>query len=692
MKLGIYKNRKFTLVEVLVTCAVTGIILAALMPFMIFALTTQDRMRKQADMDQAAWIAREWIKHDTRATARDDILMWPAGTNNALAISFPVLRRDQEETSTPLDSDENIEWNQTIIYHLHYNSDAEQIELRRTVFNPRDNSLSKAQREKQLEDTFLSGNGSSTYNGENAYTATHLYNLKNFRIASELSELDCYNATRSRTHHSMGTWVLGPGYHDFKFTCTGKNSDATGFNLGLDTLDVSATNTVYDVESLLPADNSTGAVPELESMDNYTGWQNNAQFLFPATGSDDSVTLRIHNDMWLESSFNFEGADLAQSKATFDSDIGENVCQLDGNSTAWEAEVQTLGGSVDSSSDDHTNATVRTIIAGEDPVIGGHIAEGGRLGQLRFRAAPGSALTIESAYIMERDNGYNGDDSTKVKLSFSEDAESSDVDVFNDGDSIELQNGATITSEKFDLAIDKEKDYLVSFHISDDGNEAAPAIWEDSTGSTHSHKITGDENDVSDIADWDSLTDTSVSSHPVAVAAESLYVTYPESGVYTSRIIDTKLADPEYSRVTWQAQTPSDTGIEMLVRAGDEEDLSDAVDWDSALSFDDPEASNSLSAMTTGRYVQWRAILYSNDSYTVTPKLRYVNVLWPGRKRGIDVGLAVEEAPDMGILKLAIDDKGPSPATLRMSFTTAREIHGGEIRKSFAIDAKPRNN
>ena len=691
LKLELFK-RRFTLIEVLIASAVIGIVLAALAPFMVFAVTSMNRSRKQADLDYKAWQARQWIKQDIRATSRSQILMYPTTDTAAECVSFPVIRRPDSDTSIPITGTDTIDWNKTILYHIYDNDATGKRELRRTVFSPRDNTLSTSERQQQMVDTLQDGDGSSTYNSSDASTQTFLDNVKDFRIASGLSEIDCYSRERHNESYSMGTWILDPGYHDMKIECTGKNNDSAGHNLGLDSMTVSASGTPYELESLLSALSSSGATPVHESMQQYTGWGNNAQVLFPAVDDGNSLTFKIHNDMWLESTFNYENAELEKTELTFNTTAGENICQLLGNDITWEASIQTLGANSSSPDNDYGNATVRTVIGGADSIIGGNIDFAGRKGKITFRPSPaGGTLEIEEAYIMKRTSVYNGDAATVEQLYFNDTKETSNITVFNNGKSLRLSNGATATSELFDLAIKQDEDYLLSLHISDDTGEAEPAVWEDSSGTTHGYMIEDDDDDVAGVGDWGSVAASDIDSIPKLVAGASLFVTYPEEGTYTSRILDTRMEDPQFSSVTWDAVTTADCSVTIKVRAGDNADLSGAPTWDNALTFSDPDASNSLSSLPEGRYVQWRAVLQASDPYSETAKLRNVNILWPGRRRGVDVGLAVEKASDMGKLKLTVDGEEPSPAALRMSFTTARKVGDGELRKSFAVDATPRN-
>lgn len=694
--------KRYTLAELLIAVTALMVMMAALMPLFTFVIRTVAKTRALEDLETQAMITQEWIKHDLRRTSRSQILMWPSYSyqveedditysGNSICISFPTLNRADNDASLPLNDDGEIDWNQTIIYHVSYNSETGTHELRRTLFEPRDNTFSSTERYLQLIYTWWYGTGAQCgYNSANASTQVLANDVNNYLITSGIADVDAYHASQDRQLYPIGTWVIDPGYHIFRFQSEGKNDSSSGYNIGLDEIRVSATGAPYDLECLLPAHSYNGLEPVASSMYNYSGWRNNAQMLFPATSSSSYVNFEIHNDMWLESTFNYADAIPENVEVTFDHGLGENVCQMSGNDIAWEATLQTIGATVDAPGQDYENSTFRTIIGGADPGIGGNIAYSGANGQVTFRAAPGSGnLHIESAYIMTRDSGCNGS-GTPVQLTFGT-ATGSPGAV-----SVTIPQGTAVTSDLFDLPISPDNDYLVSFHLGEDPTTEVgrPAAWHDSaTSETHTYHIphaAGDTANESGTADWSSYS-ASVAEINSVLAVECLFVTYPATATYTSRIMDTRMDNPQHSVVRWRETLPTGTDISIKVRSGDSADMSDALAWTSAPVFNDPDGTNSLSTIIGGRYIQWQASLTTASPYSTTPKLRDVRILWPGQRRGVDVAVAMERDSDMGKFSLRVDGRTPAPAALNMSFTIGRETFAGDFDKQFSVDASPRN-
>ncbi len=685
---------KFTVMELLVASTVLIVILAALMPLAMFVATGYLKVRTMSDLNAQALIAQERIKQDLTGTARSEIIMYPSGATSAKATSFPVLRRDPSSTSAPLDANGNIQWNQTVIYHMYYNSATQRNELRRTVFNPRDNTLTALQRLYQLVYTWLYGEGRyGIYNTQNATTETLLDNVLSYRISSGRAEVDGYSSTHVREVNPLGTWVLYTGYQYFLFRVTGKNSSSSGYKMGLDNITVSATGDSYDLEYFLPPHATYGPTAVSENMSAFSGWTNNAQLYFPATGAGQYVYFRIHNDMWLETMFNHETAVMENTELTFDPAIGENICQMIGNRNNWLATVQSLGAPPTPDTFSYTNGTVRVALKSQDTTLGHTIAFPGARGRVTFTADPSSAkkLTIVKAYIMERDSGYNGVPGTEHQLFFADAAAGTDpgISVYNSNQSVKIIGQSKVTSDLFDLAIDPNKEYLVSYYIGATAGEGAPTVWEDATGSVHSYYV--GSGDYSGTADWSGLASGSVTDLAKIVGVESVYCTYPETATYTSRIQDTRLANPAFMSANWRETHSATCSMKLRVRAGDLPDLADAPAWSSALEFTDPAGTNSLTGLPTGRYIQWQAVFNTIAPNTQTAKLRDVSVLWPGERRGVDVTVALEKNADMGMFELYVNGYPPSPAALNMAFVLRQDVRGQPFERQLVVEAAPRN-
>lgn len=684
---------RFTLTELVVSSSILVITLTALAPLSLFVVTSYMRERVRNDLDAQSSVTTEWIKKDIASTSRGSIMMWPESSTGAVCLSFPVLRRGDGADDLPLDADGEIEWSQTIIYHMWTNSTTGKTELRRTVFNPRDNSLNATQRLYQLVYTWFFGDGKyGLYNTANANTQTLLKDVSSYRITSSPAQFDTYSPTHGREVVSMGTWTLPSGYQTFRFIIEGKNEASSGYNLGLDMLSLSATGKGTEAEYFVPPHDSSGASAVRQSMSEYPGWSNKSQLYFPASGPGAYFTLRLHNDMWLESTFASDTAVLDRTEVTFDHALGENICQMIGNRLSWEAAVQTFGGDRQPSPDGHENSTVRVIVNDSNPERGRVLAHRGRRGSVTFSASDlTKRLGIRRAYIMERANGYNGDPSTVRQLTFNDAAGLPGVTVHDGGQSIRIDGGHTAPSDHFDLPIHPDKTYIVSYQIGTTAGHGSPTIWPDTGSLVHSYEIRDDAANHSAIADWSGVPPEDITPHAAVLGVQSIWVTYPETATYTSEILDTRLANPAYMNINWTESTTASNSIKLRVRSGSQPDLSDASPWGLAPVFTDAGGTNSLSSLPRGRYLQWKAVLETTAPYTETAKLTNVLILWPGVRRGVDVGVAVQKKSDAAIFSLRVNGQDPSPAALNMRFTLAQSLLGTRYEKAFAVQGTPRN-
>ncbi len=690
----------FTLVEILIASAVLAVIVATLAPLAITIYRNYIVSQTQAEMESQILTAQEWIKRDLQSSARSEFLLWPQYQTTMLeAISLPVLRRPAGSASTPpVDGQGDIQWTHTVVYHL-FDTGAGHHQLRRTVFEPRDSSLTQSQRLQQLEDVYSDGDGDTTFNGQNASTQILLDHVRQYSMRSEQGEVDAYADGYHRIqYHSLGTWILDPGYNTYKFEVVGANPQASGRAIGIDQILVSAIGLATDAECLLPTYASVGAIAESQSMADYSGWSNNAELYFPSSQDGNYVTVRIHNDSWVESTFLDDEARLVNAEVTYCPNLGENVCRLIGMVPSWSAPVQSLNNFHHNDETDYNRHNIRVVVSGRETTLGENLAYSGQRAQVKFKAADSGSrsLYIRGAYIMERASGYNGVPGTVRQLNFTS---QTGVWTGNSGQDAFVYPGHSATSDFVELPIEPDKDYLVSYYVQTSADNDRAAAWQDadSRTNTYAYQARDDEGNaqafnIAGEANWDDhfLPHGNLLELDRIVGVEEIVVSYPESGLYTSKIVDTRLNNPDYLRLNWRHAGSANTDIRMLVRAGDQPDLSDAVAWDSALAFTSPGGVNSLAGLG-GRYVQWRAELFSEEPHMQTPNLRDVSLLWQGERRAVDVGVAVGRGPNRGIFSLQVNNEEPQPAQLLMDFTLGREIQNRLYTRDLAVGISPRN-
>jgi type II secretory pathway pseudopilin PulG len=713
-------KRAFTLLELLITSGILVLILSTLVPLSMSIYRDYIIGQALSQFEIESSTTREWLKRDLACTSANEFQLYPENeSTHLLAVGFPILSRDGSTSSLPMDADGNIEWTHTVVYHLFTTDDGE-IELRRTAFTPR-MDLTTTERQTQLEEVQLYGNGDSTYNAINATTQILLSDIIEHNITSGTGEIDTYGPSRENQLFSFGTWVISPGYHTYKFEISGRNDSSSGYSFALDRINVSATGDSIDAECLMPVNAQIGAIATKQDMSLYTGWSNNSQLNFPGSSIGSYVKLQIYNDCWVESTFSNDDATIDETEVGFDFDIDEVVCQLKGVIATWEAVSQTedTTPSVPDTGVNYSGYDVRVIISGADLTLGENITYGRPRCYVTFRAAPTSTTSsychIKAAYIMEQDSGYNGVPGTEVALEFPTGWNIDyDRDIYAYGidnatgtpDSMWVLTGYTGVSEWANFNIDPTKNYIVSFHlgyVSKNWDETAgkyeyyyyyydPAVWTDVDGDTNSYAYhnPAPATSVAGTADWSSIDPALIEEKDRVLAVDNITVSYPTTGTYTSKIQDTRLASPEYVALNWRENVSGSDDITIRVRAGDAEDLSDAVVWSAATTLTSPTGVNSISGLS-GRYVQWQATMESASPYTSTPKLRDVILRWKGEERGMQITVNADQGPSRGKVTLSLDGEEPQPSQLKMEFTTGKTIRGIDYSKEISVGITPKN-
>ncbi len=687
---SLQRRDNFTLIETLITVSILGIIIAAISPLAMTIYRNYVISQVQARFESEIMTAQEWIKRDLTGSARGEFILWPVDQEDDIqALSLPVFRRGNQSEDV-FDSSGALNWSQTVIYHIHSLGN-DKYELRRTVFEPRVD-LEPEQRLAQVRDVYQNGNGQGTYNSSNASTQTLLTSLTDYRMNSQPATVDTYaQRYRSGNYYSLGTWKIEPGHNTYRFTISGTNeaSTGTGTDIGLDEILVSETGLAKDAECLVPV-NTSGGTAGSQSMAHLTGWRNNAELLFTDGSIGDHMTLQIHNDSWIESTFVNDQARTDGTEITYDDDIGENICRLIGRTATWEASTQSLNNFSEDDEKSYDKYNIRVMISGEQ------ISYPGQRSAATFKAAESGnrGLYIREAYIMEQQDGFNGVPGSAEKLDFS------GQPYFTGSGEAFLFAGEKVVSDFTHMEIDPEKNYLVSYYVETSFNETDLAndrlsSWEDAQDRTNTFIYQGQDEDGNPISDriagdtdWSHVADE-VEDVAAILGVEEVRISYPKEGFYTSRIVDTRQSNPSYDSVNWRHDGSANTDIEIAVRAGDQPDLSDAGDWDAAHVYSNSDGINSLSVQ--GRYVQWRARLISEDPYMQTPSLRDVELRWQGRERTVDVAVNVAKGPDRGIFTLQVNDQEPQPAQLGMFFTLGQKIHDHLHTRSFSTQVNPRN-
>lgn len=666
-------NRKqgFTLLEVMAAVTLLVMALALALSGYMFSLKNINQGDVQNELDIDVQLAMERLKVDLRLSSLDTMFYHPSGAGPYEAISFPMAEDSNGDGVMEQDDDGNILWDETVIYHIRPTTPNQ---LVKTTFQPRDNSLTDAQRQTQLESVVQHGDGNSTYNGHNASSHVIFENLLHWEIEPKEGRFDAYSPTLSRDSSSLGYILLDPGTHDLTFKVINKNSNSSGYKIGIDQLFVSPSYSAREAEAQLPASAQSGAAATIEYMPG--DWKGNYQLDFPATAVGNSLTLSLDNDRWEETNFGALGYEAEDTEFIFDETLAPNdfVIQLRGNDIAWTAAEQTgsFAGLCDTNSV-FTNTHFYVHVNGAELLTNGNwIAHNGRKCRLTFQAGPAPIGKLQVSNVRIYEASY------QEKVAFSA-SSSSSLATFGGSSytSLIMTNGATATTDPIDFEINATNNYIVGFYLP---NSMArhPAAWANQN--------------TTDTECWIYESSILVETNTI-FGLKSIFASYPANGEYTSQIFDTHLPNPNYGDLSWNANIPTGTSLSMKVRSGDQEDLSDASDW----SLVSASAVNPRSVGTSyKRYIQFQAQLASNTAGDATPKLKDVTIDWAGERQLVNIGGIFTKGPNYGMFEISVDGD-PLRSALIVDLEIYKNVlvmnnESRRITSSMQVELTPRNS
>lgn len=685
----------YTVTEMIIALSITTIVVMAATSGWIFMVRGEKVNSLQSELDMDVRKTMESLKHDIRMSSLDKMYYYPPGPGPYTAISFPVANdTNSDGVIEMMPGDSNILWTSTVIYHVWTGSPNE---LRKTVFTPRDNTLTPAQCQAQLASVVTNGNGSGTYGASNATTRAIFKNLFTWSIWGKSATFDGYSAISERDMDvSFGSILLGTGSHLVKFSVIGKNAASSGYKIGLDTLTASACGVAREGEAQIPPSAQSGATAAWEYMAQGS-WSGNYQLSFPASSTGAYFTLSIDNDRWEETNFRGDGALCKRTIVGFDSTLSpkDYILQLEGSPGypwgspsdpyAWTAANQT--GTTTPTWDNNnvlTNCVVRLLLRGGSLAENnGAIRFSGHYPYVLFMASSTAHLKILAAYIAEAGNSTNYTASgaaAGTQLYFSGNA----------GTTIPSGNSAWATpNAPFD--IDSSKSYLISFLV-DQNNGNAMTWTETYSGAPGCYILPASANPTAadaQAANW--------SAKPYVQSTNlygvyGVYTTYPTNGLFTSQIFDTKIDSPSYSTISWNASCPANTLLKLKVRTGVNSDLSDAPAWSNITAF-----LTSPANITCGnyRYVQFQASMDPDYWGWNSPKLKDVTIKWSGATKIVDIGATMTKGPNYGVCEVTVDGN-PLAKGLRVDLQIFEDIVGWgadskRITSSMTAEVEPRN-
>lgn len=636
----------------------------------MFSLKNINQGDVQNELDMDVQMAMERLKVDLRLSSLDTMFYYPVGAGPYEAISFPMAKDDDGDGVIEKDSDNNILWDETVIYHIRPTTPNQ---LVKTTFKPRDNTLTDAQRQAQLEAVVIDGHGNSTYNGLNASSDIIFENLLHWQILPQAGRFDAYAPILSRKSSSLGYILLDPGPHKFTFEVIDKNSKSTGYKIGIDQLFVSPSYSPREAEAQLPAASQNGASAVAHYMPG--DWKGNYQLIFPATAVGNSFTLILDNDRWEETNFGAVGYEATDTQVVFDDFLipKDHVVQLKGNDIAWTALEQTFA-KIDTSVTNTTlqGSTIALHINGSELFTNSNwIVHNGKRCKLTFKSSAVGKLQVENVSIAKTagPNIVSYSASSPIKPAF----------FGGSSESPEMAYGSTATTDWVDLEINTTNNYVVVFTIKGDIDKCRPMAW------INNRVLSGD------------LPNATCRVNGVATnymfGLESIRTSYPETGEYTSQVFDTHLASPKYGYISWNANIPTGTTLALKIRTGNKPDLSDAAEWDVI-----PASSvtpNSILA-SYSRYVQFQALFTSDTTALQTPKLKDVSIDWAGERQLVNIGGIFTKGPNYGMFKISLDGD-PLRSALIVDLEIYKDVlvMNKDIRRitsALKADLTPRNS
>lgn len=659
----------YTVTELMVAMAISLIVLLGVTTGMVTIMRSD--MRQTLEMERLADGHRvaALLRSTSRLTSLSEMHLYPLDGGSHLSVSYPLPLAPDAQGHVELDTTGRVLWGEQVIFHA-WPAEAPS-ELRMTRFRPRDNTLSNAQRQQQLEQVTLDGNGTQAANGANSSTRTLAHISPTFNLRSDGRTYDFYAAENRRDPQvNLGGVLLQPGANTITIRATDRSPASTGFGFKIDQFRISPSGLPIEAEALLPPALQMGTMA-VAAEQAAGSWSDRRALSFPATAKDHELTLTFHNDTWHETLFNAPGSAFEGTVTRMGTEEGMvgTYLQSSGRELAWAALFQANTGGAGATANMVASSAVRVFIRGGQAVGGPHLLTDGDGCTVVFRASdhPSAELHILHAFISEAsDHDAPGPDINQASV---ERLHFGLPD--NPQNSVVIGSGESVRSLPVAFPIDSEKSYAISYlvaHTFGSTPTGMPWVWPVADGQridTYTLPyIVGIGGGIARTGGWSNRP--FLQSFPGIVGVEEIRTTHRDEALYTSRIVDTRLSSPNYQNLAWTGITPDDSQIEMRVRTGNEPDLSDAPEWDHIT----PQATPGTVAAGNGRYVQVRATLLRDIVSDEAPELEHFTLRWLGEPANVDFGGVFLRHPAGGVAEFLVNDEAPAS-----SFTAELELN-----------------
>jgi hypothetical protein len=635
-------HRHFNLIEMMFTVVLMVFIVSMALGGWAYVVSCLRKIQVQNELDLDVRRAMEGLKNDVRLTSLDKLLLYPQGAGPYTAVSFPKARDDDDDGLIDLDADGHIIWDQTVIYHAFR---GESHQLRRTVIQSWDSALTDSERHAQLAAVVAAGDG-----GNGATTRVVFENLFTWSIQGKATVFDAYNPVLGRSpQFAFGSAYVAPGSHVLTFRVVGRNPASGGHELGLDTVIMSPSALPREAESQVVVASSAGTVctPQYMPAGN---WSGNHELHFNGGRIGDFFSCGVPSDRWEETNFSGTGAFSDGAVVVFDTTLGSGdfVVRLAEGGPLWEAAQQTGAAAQEPgpTAGELSGAVIRTLI--RSSYLGTGSASPVKNPWFLFTAPlTGGKVRIVRAYVARNASGTGPatpeNVSTGLALVFGGPGGTSSV-TLSPGESAwaTLPTGVAFYMYPCET-------YAISFEVGPDAEHGCVPFYRNADpAAVESFVIPAAQLPAADTAGAASWAAYAPEVSPLLYGVVACRAHYQSGGIYTSRVVDTKLGAPTAGYVSWQSANEAGSAISLTVRTGDDPALADAAGWVQA------PAGQTLS-LTLKRYVQFRAVLMAGDYGVTTPRLRQVTIAWPGQPRIVDVAASYTMGPNQGIYELYVD-------------------------------------
>jgi len=678
------------MVEVMIASVVALFLLGCVYSlwFFVYRNWAETRVRSALRIDMEKVLER--MKKECRLSSMTYMSFFPSNAATYTAISFPTATPPSKLPGTnsgfyTFDASGNILWDTSVIYHTHENpSGSGHYELRRTTFtNNNAVILNVTQRDAQLQSVVFYGNGNLAPNNANASTEVLIEQDSALSIIPSMLSFDGYSPTVEKSENiALGSARMSSGTHSFTFDVEGKNDNSSGYEMGIDSIIVAPSGGEREAEVLTISDYAGGGSANIFS----AGFSGNHYVEFTSNAVGDYLTFDYYYDLYLES--NFENS-IRINTILSDSEIVGKLCTpKQGGKTCWSyyGEAGSTAGTASIPTPSQTGLTIRTNLTTDN------IEQSGDLIRVKF-SAPDYKLRIFKAYIIERLSDDDGTGAAK-QLYFSDPpldigtSEPPDYGLKIDDNGGAASTSQTILAGKYawtnwaTFSIDDTKDYLISYYF-DNGVASASQMdvtYYDGGIETNSYYLEGDQ---AAAVTWVGSTS---SPHVYATETADNWSNY---GIIESDIYDTKIDNPSYNNLSWDAL---DANVLMKARSSDTPDMTGASSW-STISGSSINPHDISSYVGSGRYIQFQATLTKTgvyDDYVNYPYIDNVTIDWPGEERICEISAYFTKKPDYGVVKLSVDGFDLSKG-LEFNISVNDSFLGVSFTESMTAEIESRN-